>query len=438
MEANKNTSKVLYIFFLAFSLALIAAGFLTGPVNEMFKGFWAILTSPQSLTVDALAVGGLNGGLFQAGMLGLIAIAILKTAKVEASGITVGAFFLTIGFSFFGKNCVNMWPILLGTWLYARVKKESFTKYAHFALFGGALAPVVSEMLFNRFIDIPLPLGIPLAVMAGGLIGFIIPAVSAHAATMHQGHNLFNVGLSAGLIGVLWAGIYKNAVLAPMGIEFTTNSVVSDGYRSFFLFFFGGIFIASVIAGAIINKGFKGYGALIMRTGHSCDFSKLDGAGSVLINFGFLGIMCLAYFAIAGAKFTGPIMGSLLCITCWAGNGSHPRNVFPIMLGYMLVSLITGTPLSVTPWAVGICFATGMSPVAGRWGLIWGVLAGALHACLVFNTASFHLGFNVYNGGFTSGIVTMVLIPILNALCKDIPTKQAEKAAKLAAQAENA
>ena len=29
MEANKNTSKVLYIFFLAFSLALIAAGFLT-------------------------------------------------------------------------------------------------------------------------------------------------------------------------------------------------------------------------------------------------------------------------------------------------------------------------------------------------------------------------------------------------------------------------
>ena len=104
MEANKNTSKALYLFFLTFSLALIAAGFLTGPVNEMFKGFWAILTSPQSLTVDALQVGGLNGGLFQAGMLGLIAIAILKCAKVEASGITIGAFFLTIGFSFFGKN----------------------------------------------------------------------------------------------------------------------------------------------------------------------------------------------------------------------------------------------------------------------------------------------------------------------------------------------
>ncbi|MBR2156382.1 MAG: DUF1576 domain-containing protein, partial [Clostridia bacterium] len=145
MEANKNTSKVLYIFFLAFSLALIVAGFLTGPINEMFKGFWTILTSPQSLTVDALQVGGLNGGLFQAGMLGLIAIAILKCAKVEASGITVGAFFLTIGFSFFGKNCLNMWPIVLGTWVYAKVKKEPFTKYAHFALFGGALAPVVSE-----------------------------------------------------------------------------------------------------------------------------------------------------------------------------------------------------------------------------------------------------------------------------------------------------
>ena len=428
MEANKNTSKVLYLFFLTFSLALIAAGFLTGPVNEMFKGFWAILTSPQSLTVDALQVGGLNGGLFQAGMLGLIAIAILKCAKVEASGITIGAFFLTIGFSFFGKNCINMWPIVLGTWVYAKVKKEPFTKYAHFALFGGALAPVVSEMLFNRFIDIPLPLGIVLAIIAGGLIGFIIPAVSAHAATMHQGHNLFNVGLSAGLIGVLWAGIYKNAVLAPMGIEFTTNSIVSDGYRTFFLLFLGGIFIASVIVGTIMEKGFKGYGKLIMRT-------KLDGPGNVLINFGFVGIMCLAYFAIVDAKFTGPIMGSLLCIVCWAGNGSHPRNVFPIIMGYMLVSLITGTPLNTTAWAVGLCFATGMSPVAGRWGVIWGVAAGALHACLVFNTASFHLGFNVYNGGFTSGIVTMVLVPLLNSLCKDIPTRQAEK---LTAQGENA
>lgn len=433
MEATKRTSKVLYLFFLAFSLALILAGLCTGPVDAMLRGFWAILTSPQSLTVDALAVGGLNGGLFQAGMLGLIAILILKLGKVEASGLTIGAFFLTVGFSFFGKNCLNIWPIALGVWLYARARKEPFSKYAHFALFGAALAPIVSEMLFNRYLSIPLPLGILLALAVGGLLGFLIPAVSAHAATMHQGHNLFNVGLSAGLLAMLFAGVYKNAVLSPLGIEFATNSIVSDGFQAFFLCFFGGIFLAAIIVGAVLNKGFKGYGALIGRTGHGCDFTKLDGPENTLINFGLLGLMSLAYFTIVGAKFTGPIMGSLLCIVCWAGNGSHPRNVFPIILGYALVSLITGTPLSTTAWCVGLCFATGMSPVAGRWGILWGVAAGALHACLVFNTAAFHMGFNIYNGGFTSGLVTVVMVPMLNALCRDIPTKQAEKAEKLQA-----
>lgn len=438
METKRNASQTLYAFFLAFSLALIIAGFCTGPVDAMFKGFWAILTSPQSLTVDSLAVGGLNGGLFQAGMLGLIAVLILKLAKVEASGLTVGAFFLTVGFSFFGKNCLNIWPIVLGVWIYAYVKKEPFAKYAHFALFGAALAPIVSEMLFNRFLQIPTPLAIFLALAVGALFGFLIPPVSAHAATMHQGHNLFNVGLSAGILAMLFAAIYKNAVLKPLGIDFETNSIVSEGYGGFFIIFLGALFAACVVAGLIINKGFKGYGTLLMRTGHGCDFTKLDGAGNVLINFGFLGILALAYFAVVGAKFTGPAVGALLCLTCWAGNGSHPRNVLPVMVGYMLVSLITRTPLNTAGWVIGICFATGMSPVSGRWGMAWGVLAGALHACLVLNTAAFHLGFNVYNGGFTSGLVTMALVPVLNALCKDIPTKQAEKLAKAQADAASA
>ena len=146
---------------------------------------------------------------------------------------------------------------MLGVWVYARVKKEPFTKYAHFALFGTALAPIVSEMLFNRFLQIPLPLGIVLAVVVGGLFGFLIPAVSAHAATMHQGHNLFNVGLSAGLLAMLFAGVYKNAVLSPLGIEFSTNSIVSDGFKTFFLLFLGGIFVACIVVGAVLNHFVK-------------------------------------------------------------------------------------------------------------------------------------------------------------------------------------
>lgn len=426
-----TTSQALYAFFYAISALFVVVSLFAGPISTLLPGLAKIMTSSELLTVDSAAVGGLNAAFLNAGLLGFITILFLKLGKIQANGTSFGAFFLAVGYGFFGKNVLNIWPVALGVWLYALAKKESFGKYAHFAIFSGALAPVVSELIFGRYLALPLYLGIPLGIIFGALIGFIMPAVSAHAATLHKGHNLFNAGVSAGFIGVVLFGVYKNAVLKRAGVDgdYGLNSVWSEGqYHTFFVVFLFVLFALCLIAGLVINKGFKGYGTLIMRTGHGCDYTALDGIGNTLINFAFLGIMTTAYFVITGAKLTGPVVGALFCLTCWSGNGSNPRNVLPIFIGYMLASLVNGMPLSTNGWLIGLCFASGMAPVSGRWGYHWGIIAGFLHALLVLNVAAFTGGFNVYNGGFTSGILLIVLLPIIEKFGKEILPKEKKEA----------
>jgi hypothetical protein len=431
MEKTECTNeKIAYTFFFAFSVVMIIMSFFAGPIAELFPGFIRILTSSQVLTTDACAVGGLGGALLNCGLLGLIAWALMRLSRAKPGGASVGAFFLTVGFSFFGKNCLNVWPIILGVWLFSRIKKEPFGNYVNMSLFACSLAPIISEAVFNRNLEYPLPIGILIAILAGIIIGMVFPPVTAHAATMHKGHNLFNAGLSAGFLAFLFFAIYKTLVLKPMGIEgeYALNAILSDGFPVFFPVLFGCIFAAAVLAGFILNgKSFTGYKELLCRTGHGNDFTALDGMGRVLINFGILGLVCLGYFVIVGAPFTGPTIGSLLCIVCWAGNGSHPRNVVPVIIGYVLVSFVAAWDLNTQAIVVGLCFATGLSPISGRWGWQWGIVAGALHSCLVSYTASIHGGFNIYNGGFTAGLTALILVPVLEKFFREVSVKKASK-----------
>lgn len=428
MTMERSTDeRVMSSFFLIISLALIAASFFAGPVSELLPGFKEILISPQVLTTDACALGGLGGALLNAGLLGLISWALLTGTKARLTGPAMGAFFLTIGFSFFGKNCLNVWPIILGVWFYSRIKKEPFSKLVNMSLFACSLAPFISEALFNRNLDYSLPVGILIAVLMGVAIGLIFPPLTAHTVSLHKGHDLFNAGVSAGFLAFLFFTIYKTVVLKPMGLEeqYALNGILSEGFPLFFPIFFGGVFLLSIVAGFIANgRTFKGYGALLRRSGHGTDLVALDGAGNTLINFGVLGLIMLGYFLVVKAPFTGPTVGALLCILCWAGNGSHPLNVIPIVIGYALVSPVAAWNLSTQAIAVGLCFATGLSPVSGRWGWYWGIVAGAFHSCLVSYTAGIHGGFNIYNGGFTAGLVALVMIPVLENYFRDRSAKK--------------
>ena len=52
------------------------------------------------------------------------------------------------------------------------------------------------------------------------------------------------------------------------------------------------------------------------------------------------------------------------------------------------------------------------------YGIIPGVIAGGLHLALVMNIGIIHGGINLYNNGFSGGLVAGFLVPIIDAFKK--------------------
>lgn len=438
-----EASNHILLFLFCYSLCMVAISVLIAPVETLLPGLYRICFTPMRLLTDACVIGGTNGALLNAGLIGVLSAAIYYFSGVELDGRHIGTFFHAVGISFFGKNCINFWPLIAGVYLYARYKKEPFKKHAHTALFAGALSACVSELAFSPSLNLPLYISVPLGVAVGVGLGFIIVPLAAHTQRMHKGYNLYNMGLAAGLAALLLYSIYRTCVLGPLGITepATLNTMILDDHAPELVGFFGLLFLYCLVRGFFMNgKRFSGYGKLLNTTGYHEDYLTEFGLPLVLINFGLLGLMSLGYFLLVGVPFSGLIIGSIACLVCWCALGSTPKNVFPIMCGYTIVSFIATWELNSQLICIGLCFATGLAPIAGRYGFWAGLIAGGLHACCVSYTAAFHGGFNLYNGGFTSGLVAMVLVPVLQAVCKprENPLEQTPVEVAPAAPAENA
>jgi hypothetical protein len=70
--------------------------------------------------------------------------------------------------------------------------------------------------------------------------------------------------------------------------------------------------------------------------------------------------------------------------------------------------------LSTQSYINGLAFATGLCPIAGKYGFRYGVLVGFMSAIICAITAEMHGGFVLYNGGFNAGLTALVVIPILD------------------------
>ena len=58
-------------------------------------------------------------------------------------------------------------------------------------------------------------------------------------------------------------------------------------------------------------------------------------------------------------------------------------------------------------------FCTTLAPISGYFGWPYGVLAGFLHSSVVLYTGAPVAGMNLYNNGFSGGLVAIVLYPLI-------------------------
>ncbi|MDK2933905.1 MAG: hypothetical protein PWP27_1715 [Clostridiales bacterium] len=144
------------------------------------RGLYQIIKEPGLLITDYIAIGGIGATFINAGLLMLISIFILYKLKINISGVSIAAVFLMAGFALFGKNLFNVWLIIIGVFLYAKMQKDKFSKYIYIALFGTSMAPTITEIMFS--INQPMLIRIFLSIFIGLSIGFILPPLSGFGA----------------------------------------------------------------------------------------------------------------------------------------------------------------------------------------------------------------------------------------------------------------
>lgn len=433
---------ICFIFSISFFVAAFAATIYLNLWGHVWKDFFKIITMPSPLVTDYFKLGNMASAFLNAGMCGMSCTMLMVLLRVECRPSMLAGFFLVIAHCFYGLNFLNMWPPVLGILLFSKVYKIGFRYNLDIAMFSTAFGPFISEMLFryhvwNYYIAYMVQisvLGIVYVVIFSIFLGFTIPAMLPGALKLHKGYNLYNGGLAFGLLGLfIYAFMYKTLGVAPPETEVILNvnyAMHGNSYPAFIIIYFALVFSLFLFIGWYMNgKTFSGYCELLRSTGHGADFFEQYGAPKVFMNIGFYGFMILTYFALVitltdGAGFTGPTMGIILAALTFSSQGQHPANVWPIFVGYMTLSLFVTILCTVAgldiPWTLstqgylnGAAFATGLCPIAGRYGKRYGVIAGFMAAVLCTSTNSMHGGLMLYNGGLTTGITALIMVPCL-------------------------
>ncbi len=140
------------------------------------------------------------------------------------------------------------------------------------------------------------------------------------------------------------------------------------------------------------------------------DLASLQGS---LINSGLLGLFGSAYIYIIDAPFNGPVIGGLFTVMGFGAFGTHIKNSWPVVTGVISASFITGNALNSPGPVLAAIFATTLSPLAGEFGIIPGILAGFIHLLMVLQTGAWQGGMNLYNNGFAGGLTAALIISVI-------------------------
>lgn len=339
----------------------------------------------------------------------LISIFILYYLKVEIRGITIASVFLMGSFGLFGKNLVNVWPIILGVFLYSKVRKQKFSDHVYAAFFSTSISPIVTELLFVS--EYPLWIRIIKTMVIGLSIGYCVPPVSKHLFHVHKGFSLYNTGFAVGIIGTVFVSFFKS-----VGYDPRQRLLWSSGNDLYLGIWLSIIFACLIIVGYFFsNKSLIHFKHIFTYSGQlNCDLVILEGFGSVLMNMGMNGFLAMAYVLLVGGPLNGPTIGGILTIVGFGSFGKHAKNILPIFIGVILGGLTNLWDINNPSILLAALFGTSLAPIAGRYGFIWGIVAALINSAVVLNLSILHGGMNLYNTGFSAGIVSAFMVPILD------------------------
>ncbi|MCK5674916.1 MAG: DUF1576 domain-containing protein, partial [Spirochaetales bacterium] len=292
----ERQNKFLLVLLIVIMLSFIILGLITDGPGEALKGFIQIQIHSGRLISDFIPIGGIGGTLVNAALAGAVGLLIIVLLKVQLSGPTYAAIFTIMGFGFFGKTPLNIIPIIFGVYLSAKVAGKMFREYIIIALFGTALGPLVSFLVFEfGFTGVT---AVAVGIIGGTITGFLLPAIAVSMLHLHQGYNLYNMGLSCGFFALFAASLVRAS-----GHQFESTMVWYNGESPVVIWLIPFLSLVLIFTGLISEKmkGIKEFISIQKIPGRlPSDFMDMGSLGGALINSGLIGIAGSLYIYFVG------------------------------------------------------------------------------------------------------------------------------------------
>ena len=429
MKSLKNLTQqaFLKLFFVFFTLCFLVAAVCMPDRAQMFDGFVKIITSPANVYTNYFAVGGYAGTFLNMGLVSAICTVLYWIPGKKEGHASMLVVILTTGFGAWGINVLNIWPTMAGVVLFCLVKKEKLGDHTNAMLFTTGVAPLMSELMLrypNPEVVGFHPAGVLLAFLVGAGVGFFLPAGLDNSPKVHKGFDLYSAALPVGMMAFLLQGLLYKALGVDLPVQDTDLSVANPWIVNIFCII---LFSLCIIGALLMGCTWQDYRELQKNPDPVRNFAETYGNAVALMNVGLYGLYILLYYNLIGAEFNGVTFGIIFCMLATCNAGSHPGNVWPIMLGYALAvqicrlfSMAAGgdftQDLNAQAIVVGLCYANGLSPISDKYGWRYGMVAAMMHYCMVTTVPQLHGGLCLYNGGFTAALVCLLMIPGLERI----------------------
>ena len=399
---------LLWVPLLLGAVALVTADSQIG-VNLM-----KLWMSPAQLTHDFIGLFGVSAALMNAALLMGLNLIVLKLAKVEMTGFVVATLFTVLGFSFIGITPINAVPLYVGALIYDRFSELEFTNIIVVVMMGTSLGPVVSHVASL------MELGLwrfPLAMGAGLLCGIYLVPMTKLVYPWHNGFNLYNVGFTTGIMGMV-----VQVVLTSFGVGASRVAYLAEASHGA-LDLSVWIVIAGFTGLAILRKDIT-KAALKDLTQHGgkspADFWSDSPRGVVVLNMAMMGAIGMVVTYLFGAVVNGPILAAVFSMIGFGAFGKHPANSWAPMVGAGIMAVVLGKSLAQSGVMSILLFTSSLAPITLHFGIGWGLMAGALHLLVAPALGDVHGGLNLYNNGYTAGVVATFLVLTAHLLRKDL------------------
>ena len=392
-------------YFMLISLTQQAPG-------EVLKGVENIIREPDILISDYFVVGGVGAAFFNAGCLAIISLGILCFTKSDFDGSCIVAACLMFGFSLFGKNLLNIWSILMGYVVYAKLHRVLIKKYLYIGFYGTTLSPIITQIMLTK--TLPFHWQLILALSVGLIIGYVLVPISLHTKHAHMGYSLYNVGFSCGIIATIVTSLMKS-----FGAKIESRLLWDTGHRLFGFNSLLALFLTLILLSLVIGRGetLSSYFEMLKESGvGGPDFLKKYGDYPTIFNMGVNGLLMTLLLYYTGGDFNGPTIGSIFCVVGFSALGKHIRNILPVLIGVIIASYLKIWDLDDPSSTLTLILSTTLAPITGEFGILWGIVAGFLHSSVALNVGAVYNGTNLYNNGFAGGIVAIFLVPIIQSV----------------------